>query len=90
MQEIKPTWQDTEIVNNPAEKNIDLEAAVDDSACNEQSLDESFEVLLREKLEEVIQSNLDLNVSQELETSIVSVKMDDHIPSKYEESEDSL
>ena len=34
-------------------------------------------MLLREKLEEVIQSNLDLNVSQELETSIVSVKMDD-------------
>ena len=28
MQEIKLTWQDMEIVNNPAEKNIDLKAAV--------------------------------------------------------------
>ena len=46
MQETEPTWQVLERVNRLTEENIDLKAAINESTCNEQSLDESFEVLL--------------------------------------------
>ena len=46
MQETKLTQLVMQSANSFAQKNIDLKAAVDESACNEQGLDESFEVLL--------------------------------------------
>ena len=46
MQETDPIWQVMRRVNTLTEENIDFKTAIDESTCNEQSLDESFEVLL--------------------------------------------
>ena len=42
MQETEPTQQVMRRVNMLTEENIDLKAAINESTCNEQSLDESF------------------------------------------------
>ena len=51
MQETMPTQQAIRRVNRLTEENIDLRAAIDESTCNGQSLDETFEMLLWEKLQ---------------------------------------
>ena len=61
-QKTLPAQQVMERVDRLAEEDVDLKAAIDESARVEQDLDESFEMILWEKLEKVVLPNLSKHV----------------------------